>query len=133
MQFKHFGLNLYLRVRVELKKQRPDGNNKQNYFFDLAPRKPYIELQQLMERKGYNQKELAAAISRRLNGYSPATLSNRLNGKAPFPVDEIVVIGELLSISPDEMYGYFIKPWAIRAKRAKKNPAKSNRLVSFGA
>ena len=23
--------------------------------------KPYIELQQLMERKGYNQKELAAA------------------------------------------------------------------------
>ena len=40
--------------------------------------KPYIELQQLMERKGYNQKELAAAISRRLNGYSPATLSNRL-------------------------------------------------------
>ena len=56
--------------------------------------KPYIELQQLMERKGYNQKELAAAISRRLNGYSPATLSNRLNGKAPFPVDEIVVIGE---------------------------------------
>lgn len=31
--------------------------------------KPYIELQQLMERKGYNQKELAAAISRRLNGY----------------------------------------------------------------
>ena len=90
--------------------------------------KPYIELQQLMERKGYNQKELAAAISRRLNGYSPATLSNRLNGKAPFPVDEIVVIGELLSISPDEMYGYFIKPWAIQAKRAKKNPAKSNRL-----
>lgn len=46
--------------------------------------KPYIELQQLMERKGYNQKELAAAISRRLNGYSPATLSNRLNGKRPF-------------------------------------------------
>lgn len=95
--------------------------------------KPYIELQQLMERKGYNQKELAAAISRRLNGYSSATLSNRLNGKAPFPVDEIVVIGELLNISPDEIYGYFIKPWTIQAKRAKKNPAKSNRLVSFGA
>lgn len=95
--------------------------------------KPYIELEQLMQRKGYNQKELAAAMARRLDGYSPATISNRLNGKAPFPVDEIVVIGELLSISPDEMYGYFIKPWAIQAKSAKKNPAKSNRLVSFGA
>jgi hypothetical protein len=48
-------------------------------------------------------------------------------------VDEIVAIGELLNISPDEIYGYFIKPWAIQAKRAKKNPAKSNRLISFGA
>lgn len=82
--------------------------------------KPYIELQQLMERKGYNQKELAAAISRRLNGYSPATLSNRLNGKAPFPVDEIVVIGELLSISPDEIYGYFIKLGPFRPREPKR-------------
>lgn len=95
--------------------------------------KPYIELEQLMQRKGYNQKELAAAMARRLDGYSSATISNRLNGKVPFPVDEIVVIGELLSISPDEMYGYFIKPWAIQAKRAKKNPAKSDKLVNFGA
>jgi len=31
--------------------------------------KPYIELQQLMERKGYNQKELAAAISRMISAY----------------------------------------------------------------
>lgn len=95
--------------------------------------KPYIELEQLMQRKGYNQKELAAAISRRLNGYSPATLSNRLNGKAPFPVDEIVVISEILSIPPDEMYHYFIKPWAIQVKKNKKKPAKSDKLVSFGA
>ena len=41
--------------------------------------KPYIELQQLMERKGYNQKELAAAISRRLNGYSPAERESALS------------------------------------------------------
>ena len=95
--------------------------------------KPYIELQQLMERKGYNQKELAAAISRRVYVESPAMFSNPLNLKPHFPVDEIVVIGELLNISPDEIYGYFIKPWAIQAKRAKKNPSKSNRLVSFGA
>lgn len=95
--------------------------------------KPYIELEQLMQRNGYNQKELAAAMARRLDGYSRATISNRLSGKAPFLVNEIVVISEILSIPPDEMYHYFIKPWAIQVKKNKKKPAKSDKLVSFGA
>lgn len=95
--------------------------------------KPYIELEQLMQRNGYNQKELAAAMARKMGTFSAATLSNRINGKTPFLVSEAVVISEILNIPPNEVYGYFIKPWAIQARKKQKKSAKADKLVSFGA
>ena len=102
-------------------------------YWSTAKKEELVQRLGQYEDTGLTPEEIKALQDFKNGKDGPATLSNRLNGKAPFPVDEIVVIGELLSISPDEIYGYFIKPWAIQAKKAKKNPAKSNRLVSFGA
>ena len=93
--------------------------------------RPYLPLIQLMERKGYNQAEMSQAMRRKLGSYSPTTLSHRLNGQSPFPMDEVVAMAEILSIPPNEMYDYFIKPWAVQTKKKSKKVTSAGTLVSF--
>lgn len=93
--------------------------------------KPYQPLEQLMARHGYNQKEMSQAMRRKLGSYSPTTLSHRLNGQSPFPMNEVVAMAEILNIPPNEMYDYFIKPWAVQAKKKSKKTTSAGTLVSF--
>ena len=77
--------------------------------------RPFIELSRRWEDCGYEtQSELAEAA-----GMSCATLSCRMNGRFPFAADEMLRIGELLDIPPEDYYKYFVQGWD-RARRAQK-------------
>lgn len=77
--------------------------------------RPFIELSRRWEDCGYEtQSELAEAA-----GMSCATLSSRMTGRFPFAADEMLRIGELLDIPPEDYYKYFVQGWN-RARRAQK-------------
>lgn len=54
---------------------------------------------------GYTNAEVAAAI-----GISAQAMSDKMTGKSRFTSVEMAAIGQLLKLSPEQYYTFFIKP-----------------------